>query len=465
MPPWEQLCSDAPIIDDLDVTGIEKCDSATKNIWNQLMHDFKRNGIEEDDWLTTECFLARIQKSARCYDSTALQLLYKQGQSDAPRTGREYARIYAQKENELRHRVKKLQDQLHELSAFLESTEASLRRLEASDKISGPSRTAEESTLTVQIESFQILQQKTGDNNGLPFLVRLDCQLQEIETPTATSRADLKLTWNTLVSFTIEDALGDLSMTLYRGQTEEGITSIAVRDLADQRKHEIDKTIEGEHLSGVLRVTCQWIHSRKLLYQSLVREFSNKKSQCEDTFAQVKWEWEALSRPFGVGRPSAGEILVDLASVGPQVLSASIEGALRHMQLSSFQKALQYAVVISLVLACVSSYARSMFLDLSIACFGLWCNFDGAHRWNAETYNYVLIAIVISWFVDISWMLLFFADDENSAFAAMELGLRAVTKFFSLINFLWKVMLFLLFWKCRYDLRLLAAANYDGTAD
>eukprot|EP00917_Polyrhabdina_sp_WS-2016_P014134 GHVP01030983.1.p1 GENE.GHVP01030983.1~~GHVP01030983.1.p1 ORF type:complete len:458 (+),score=68.27 GHVP01030983.1:35-1408(+) len=397
---------------------------------NILKKDFAACGIPDTMAVTLQSLVHALKYSKLDYDDDALRRTYAGARAlgDSVTTST-FISVYMKRKRELSKLCETAAKELDIATRLLFQSEANLRRLSASERTSTG---LEESKLTVQIVSVQNLQ--SNFEEGTAFKVNLECQGQMIETrPQVYHKGSIF--WNEMFSFQIQSKEEEMKITLIRVDFEEealGKCSVHLESLADQRKHESAKDIWGD-VSCQILISSQWVYNKKSLYQAYVREYSARRE---------------LKKPFKSTRKSGGSGGFLAACSSQTALASAIDSVMTTANLTSYQTASQYFVVISLVLCCIACYARPLFFDLTIMGFAFWCNLD-PRRWSVTRYTVLLVALAISFIMDFIWMTSFFSSWVGGT---VEADLHNIARVFSIFNFFWKVIISLFFWKCRYDL-------------
>eukprot|EP00922_Rhytidocystis_sp_ex-Travisia-forbesii_P057949 GHVS01085740.1.p1 GENE.GHVS01085740.1~~GHVS01085740.1.p1 ORF type:complete len:542 (-),score=68.35 GHVS01085740.1:318-1856(-) len=446
--------SEEPFIEPPQISGLDNKELQEQMEKRILMDDMASCGIVAETHLSADDLSSKLQKSKRSYNDESVRRVYASLASYQTSlgadfvTGRQFCEAYMKRKRELHSVLDNTMRELDLVDKMLQQSQASLKKYSAQE-MSSPQQIADESKLTVQVVSVQNIADG-GEDPTCMYKIHLECQNQVIDTRAVYENASIAY-FNEMFSFQITSRQGDLRVKFqqvepYSGQeTPLGECSVMVEDLGDQRKHELTKEIWGAQRAELL-LSCQWIYSKKLLYQQYLREFSAKREQKLKDLVDYQNEYDKLNQLFEVDGASG---TMGLLESGPEYVSRAIEQVMQNMKLTNWQVASQYVVTITFVLVCIASYTRCLFLDQVVSAFAFWCNLD-ARRWSVSKYTSVVLLFILSVLLDFSWMNVYYkAWTLNST----ESDFHAVSKVFSFFLCAWKVVVILFFWKCGYDMK------------
>eukprot|EP00920_Eleutheroschizon_duboscqi_P024799 GHVT01061511.1.p1 GENE.GHVT01061511.1~~GHVT01061511.1.p1 ORF type:complete len:479 (-),score=87.32 GHVT01061511.1:1311-2747(-) len=422
--------------------------------------DFTRIGIAPDMNLTADELVMKLKKSRREYDEKIIRAIYATvaaAQSFGSKNfvnARQVVDAYLKRKRELTTMVESCHREVDEISRLLAQAEQNLSRLQEGTAAQG-GEMAEESKLTIQVVSVQNLAEDATTVPNCRFKIHLECQQQVIETKAVYMAHDVCY-FNEMFSFEISRAEGPLLLRLVEVEPYAGSESVIgdcacqVSELIDQKRHDMTKELWGLEASGAqvkgdVVLSMQWVYSKLLLYQNHLRECTARRSQKLQDLTEYQNELDRLSKPF---LSDDSTPLQGIFAAGPEYVSQSLDKLLVQWKLNSWQLASQYVVIISLLLAGVASSSRAVFLDQMVAVVAFWSNLD-ASKWSPNRYAVLIGASAWSLVVDFYWMRIYF---QVWSLGSVEADLHNITKFFSVFLFLWKVVVIVLFWKCRYDL-------------
>eukprot|EP00922_Rhytidocystis_sp_ex-Travisia-forbesii_P073122 GHVS01109009.1.p1 GENE.GHVS01109009.1~~GHVS01109009.1.p1 ORF type:complete len:515 (+),score=62.08 GHVS01109009.1:67-1611(+) len=420
-----------------------------------LMDDLANCGVVADTHLNVDDLSVKLQKSKRSYNDEVVRRVYASLASYQSSlgadfvTGKQFIEAYMKRKREIHSVLDNTSRELEMVDKMLQQSQASLTKYSAQE-LTQQQQMNDESKLTVQVVSVQNIVDG-GNDTSCMYKIHLECQNQVIDTRPVYQSSGIAY-FNEMFSFQISSRQGDLRVKFMQVETYSGAEtplgecSIMVDDLADQRKHELTKEIWGAQRADLL-LSCQWIYSKKVLYQQYLREFSSKREQKLRDLAEYQNEYDKLNQPFSSEAGLSGSLGV--LDAGPEYVSRAIEQVMHNMKLTNWQIASQYVVTITFVLVCIASYTRCLFFDQVISAFAFWCNLD-IRRWSVSKYTSVVLLFMLSIFLDFWWMGVYFkAWTLNST----ESDFHGVSKVFSFFLCAWKMVVILFFWKCGYDMK------------
>ncbi|KAL8429853.1 hypothetical protein ACSSS7_006301 [Eimeria intestinalis] len=396
--------------------------------------------------------LCRAQSSTRRYDEEMLRRIYAalssfKGSREPYITGRIFLEAYMKRRRELVAVLESARGELDSADMMLQQAESHLANL----SLDPSGVLAEDSKLTAQIASLQNLNSGSpAASNGDVFKVHLECQQQVIETAAARVE-DGKCFFNEVFSFEISSREGDLRICLVKidplSGAEElvGDCSVLLEDLADQKKRELIKEIWGH--AGEILLSCQWIFSKRALYEQYLQEFTVRREAKIRELSDYQEELDKLNKPFCSVDAAGGGICGWFYAV-PEVLSRQMEDLRTYLKLPGWLLTSQYVVALTFLLSSIAGYSRAVFLDQCIVAFLFWNNVD-PKRWTLSRYSFLMVACILGVAFDLWWLRIYFTA---WSLGSVEADMHDITKIFTIFLCIWKIALFFVNWKCRHEL-------------
>ncbi|CDJ59003.1 Multi-pass transmembrane protein, related [Eimeria maxima] len=364
-----------------------------------LYDDFQKCGILPESILTLPELLARLRTSARHYDEEMLRRIYAalssfRGLREPCTTGRVFIEAYMKRRRELLAVLESARGELDGAEMMLQQAEAHLSSLSMDPNAA----LAEESKLTAQVACLQSLDSGSpAASEGDVFKVHLECQQQVIETAAVQVERGVCF-FNEVFSFEISSRDGDLRLCLIKvdpnsGREElVGDCSVLLQDLSDQKKREFVKEIWGH--AGEIVLSCQWIFSKRALYEQYLHEFTIRREAKIRELSDYQEELDKLNRPFCMV-DSGGGGLLNCVKIIPELLSRQLEDLREYLKLPGWMLTSQYAVALTVLLSSVAGHSRAVYLDQCIAAFLFWNNLNPI-RWTLGRYSFLMISCIMS---------------------------------------------------------------------
>ncbi|CEL96678.1 unnamed protein product [Vitrella brassicaformis CCMP3155] len=214
-----------------------------------------------------------------------------------------------------------------------------------------------------------------------------------------------------------------------------GECQIDLKDIQDQRKVEMRCDL-GD--GATLQLAVQWIWSKARLYENYRMVFGEK-------LMRRKAELETAERNLYAGLTPVDDPVSNPASYA---VSRGIDVAMGWMKLHDAQRLSRWFVVIYMLLSALAAFAKPDFLNLLVAAFSFYNNLS-PERWTPASYTYMLQAIAFSYFMDIMWAWTYFAAWGLNG----DVVFHSIAKVMTVMQFIFKIILFVFFWKCKFDLR------------
>ncbi|KAL8453162.1 hypothetical protein Emed_001032 [Eimeria media] len=379
--------------------NIQESRDAMEEVERRLLYDdFQRCGIMPESVLSLPELLMRLRSSTRHYDEEMLRRIYAalssfKGSREPYVTGRIFLEAYMKRRRELVAVLESARGELDSAEMMLQQAESHLANL----SLDPNGVLAEDSKLTAQIASLQNLDSGSpAASNGDVFKIHLECQQQVIETAAARVE-DGKCFFNEVFSFEISSREGDLRICLVKvdplSGAEElvGDCSVLLEDLADQKKRELIKEIWGH--AGEILLSCQWIFSKRALYEQYLQEFTVRREAKIRELSDYQEELDKLNKPFCSVDAAAGGICGWFYAV-PEILSRQMDDLKTYLKLPGWLLTSQYVVALTFLLSSIAGYSRAVFLDQCIVAFLFWNNVD-PKRWTLGRYSFLMIACIL----------------------------------------------------------------------
>lgn len=119
------------------------------------------------------------------------------------------------------------------------------------------------------------------------------------------------------------------------------------------------------------------------------------------------------------------------------------------MGLTTAQSASQVVISIYLALVCIASFARAMYIDQGVSVFAFFVNLD-ARRWSLNKYKNCIWGLLTALCFDVWWTSFYLLKWGSST---AEIQFSQITRIFTVVNFIWRVILILFFWACIGDIK------------
>ncbi|CDI82979.1 Multi-pass transmembrane protein, related [Eimeria acervulina] len=360
--------------------------TAAQQLQRRLLYDdFQKCGILPESVVTLPELLTRLRTSARHYDEEMLRRIYAalssfRGLRESCITGRIFIEAYMKRRRELLAVLESARGELDGAELMLQQAEAHLSSLSMDPNAS----LIEESKLTAQVACLQNLDSGSpaAAEGGKSFLhlslslysrlfalitlalqisspwgvalrstdifkVHLECQQQVIETAAVRVERGVCF-YNEVFSFEISSREGDLRLCLIKvdpnsGREElVGDCSVLLQDLSDQKKREFVKEIWGH--AGEIVLSCQWIFSKRALYEQYLHEFTVRREAKIRELSDYQEELDKLNRPFCIV-DSGGGGMWNCVKVIPEVLSRQMEDLREYLKLPGWLVSLMACIV------------------------------------------------------------------------------------------------------------------------
>eukprot|EP00915_Cephaloidophora_sp_WS-2016_P003360 GHVH01004499.1.p1 GENE.GHVH01004499.1~~GHVH01004499.1.p1 ORF type:complete len:463 (+),score=58.47 GHVH01004499.1:61-1449(+) len=284
------------------------------------------------------------------------------------------------------------------------------------------------------------------------FRIHLNCKSQTIETRSARF-LDNSISLNELFSFQIpEPQLGvtaavlEVAMKDEKMQNTASVGMIQISNLSDQRVHEFDLQLSGDQPSSV-KIAIQWIYDPISLHDTYAKDYKKRITALGPLIRDKQIMLRSYDRPFNNSTQGAGHMVK--GAIRGDLAADKFDEFMEHYGLTNTQKASQVFVSMYLILVCFASYARCMFLDQAIALFAFFFNLE-ARRWSATKYRNCIIGLLIAMALDIWWISIYlYRWGGGSA----DVPFVHITRIFTVITFVWRIVVCLFFWKCSRDLK------------
>ncbi|KAL8454907.1 hypothetical protein Emag_001273 [Eimeria magna] len=330
--------------------NIQESRDAMEEVERRILYDdFQRCGIMPESVLSMPELLMRLRSSSRHYDEEMLRRIYAalssfKGSREPYVTGRIFLEAYMKRRRELVAVLESARGELDSAEMMLQQADFVLEPFQTPPRhltsrvllLTLVSPQAEDSKLTAQIASLQNLDSGSpAASNGDVFKIHLECQQQVIETAAARVE-DGKCFFNEVFSFEISSREGDLRICLVKvdplSGAEElvGDCSVLLEDLADQKKRELIKEIWGH--AGEILLSCQWIFSKRALYEQYLQEFTVRREAKIRELSDYQEELDKLNKPFCSVDAAAGGICGWFYAV-PEILSRQMEDLRTYLKL------------------------------------------------------------------------------------------------------------------------------------
>ncbi|KAL8275773.1 hypothetical protein Esti_000336 [Eimeria stiedai] len=419
--------------------NIQESRDAMEDVERRILYDdFQRCGIMPELVLSMPELLMRLRSSTRHYDEEMLRRIYAalssfKGSREPYITGRIFLEAYMKRRRELVAVLESARGELDSAEMMLQQAESHLANL----SLDPNGALAEDSKLTAQIASLQNLDSGTpAAFNGDVFKVHLECQQQVIETAAARVE-DGKCFFNEVFSFEISSREGDLRICLVKvdplSGAEElvGDCSVLLEDLADQKKRELIKEIWGH--AGQILLSCQWIFSKRALYEQYLQEFTVRREAKIRELSDYQEELDKLNKPFCSVDAAARGICGWFYAV-PEILSRQMEDLRTYLKLPGWLLTSQYVVALTFLLSSIAGYSRAVFLDQCIVAFLFWNNVD-PKRWTLGRYSLLMVACILGVAFDLWWLRIYFTA---WSLGSVEADMHDITKIFTIFLCIWK---------------------------
>jgi len=348
---------------------------------------------------------------------------------------KEFAKLYLKRRNEIADKLQKLN---HEKNGLLRSSEYS----EIQRK-----RTASANTsigkLIVKVKNIKPEEEMDPFKK---FKIHLRCNQQAIETRALHLMEDT-VNVDELFSFQIgSGSLNDELEVILKDAKDaklQGDKSISLSKLRDQNVEKIEVDLK----KCSVELHCQLIYDQAKLHYSYAQEYRRRLRELGPKMTDYqtllkKYDLPITHKGLGVGKFVQSVFQGDMAA-------NKLENMMESYGLTNTQKASQIFVYLYLILVCFASYARAMFLDQGIALFAFFFNLE-SRRWSDKKYRNCIYGLMVALVLDLWWISQYLLNWSGSS---SEVPFVHITRIFTIITFVWRIILALFFWKCSRDLK------------
>jgi len=290
----------------------------------------------------------------------------------------------------------------------------------------------------VLVEAQDIFENDNTRRPAFP-VVQVTFQNQIVETKDVVEKTDSP-SWNQEFIFKVRQPQGDMLVTVFNKKKDYqfiGQFSVSLEELKDQKLKEkwvqlLGKN-EGEVKEGRLLIHMQWIHSKVLLLEELIRHLEEGLLNEKVLLNKFKKELEKLGNPFERG------------IVNYEKYEKKVEEFVQNQlgsYISNWERAQYLLCLIYTALSTVSCFSLPGFINLTLGVVGLLE--DLQRFWTSKFYWIFIASLVGSFLFDAIW---FYTSLTSQMHALLESKLFSAIYFISIAASVVKVLYTLVVFK------------------
>jgi len=356
---------------------------------------------------------------------------------------KEFAKLYLKRRNDIQEKLQRLYQEKSGLERNSEYSEIQRKRTASSRPAYGK--------LIVKVLKIKPIDEIDPLKK---FRVHLMCNHQAIETRSMHFLDD-EVTVGELFSFQIDSnqsgpTTSNLEVSLKEqnvsklAQLTESHSFVALTGLRNQNVQEFDLNLMNK---CTIRLQCQLIYDQAKLHHFYTQDYRRRLRELVPRMSDYqvllkKYDLPITHKGLGVGKFVQSVFQGDVAA-------NKLEDMMETYGLTNTQKASQVFVYLYLILVCFASYARAMFLDQGIALFAFFFNME-SRRWSEKKYRNCIYGLIVALVLDLWWISQYLLNWSGTS---SEVPFVHITRIFTIITFVWRIVLALFFWKCSRDLK------------
>lgn len=271
----------------------------------QILKTFSEIDANSDKALSFEEIQSFLNKRiGATFDEELLRELFRNldKDHDATVSSEEFVSSYVEAERLVAERVATVEREIEENKAQLEKTLTEKRAADAKERRNS-NGLMEGSVLTVHVIEGQNL--KVTDPASSQPVVELTCEGQRIETKPASDATTAY--WDEKFTFAISEGNDDLKLTVWgKGKAKRdfaGQLAVPLTLIRDQMKHEewfeLQPQKKGERWQGRVRISVQWIWSRKVYFEEMAKQWQAAIDEDMEQLRALRSNLNKLREPFG----------------------------------------------------------------------------------------------------------------------------------------------------------------------